>query len=144
MANVTPAQRRLAKWLLAQEMGGEEQGAAVAEAAGRAWERLSRRLANMFTSTGSQSLGKRAVYLARDEFPFLSDVRGAITLDALPSALDGEDREQAAAAAEAVYANLIGLLVTFIGESLALRALHDVWPGASLHDSDAADQEATG
>lgn len=136
---MTPGLLNLAKWILAEEADGPD--AATADVAARAWERLSRRISQLFTVSGSQSLGKRAVYLAKDDFPFLMDANGNIPLERLGPVLEGRDEEQAAAAAETVYAHLIGLLVTFIGEDLAMRAIRDVWPGASLHEPGTMAQE---
>lgn len=138
----TPEHRRLATWFLAQEVSLEGGVTSTVEATGRAWGRLSRRLAQIFATSGSEALGKRAVYLAQDDFPFLKGPNGPIPLESLPAALEGKDEEQAVAAAESVYANLVDLLITFIGEDLALRAIRDVWPGASLDEPGTNAQEA--
>jgi len=41
------------------------------------------------------------------------------------------DEGKGVEAAIAITAHLLGLLVTFIGESLALRLMGDAWPGTS-------------
>lgn len=134
-------ERRLARWILAQETAGRE-AASVGDAAVRVWNRLCLRLAHVFTRPGCDVLGKRAVYLAQGEFPFLKGENGTVGVDELTAILENRDQVEAAAAAEAVYANFTSLLVTFIGEDLALRAIRDVWPGASLDDLGTTAQEA--
>jgi len=85
---------------------------------------------------GFTSLQRRALVLARAEVPSLQSVKvGA----------DGrlEDFEQlaadtgtdAAAAAAAITAHLLGLLVTFIGKPLTLTLVHEAWPDISLDKS---------
>ena len=128
--------------MLAQE--ASIQGGAVSrvDAAVRAWGRLADRLAQFFAISGSEALGKRAVYLAQEDFPFLKGANGPVPLASLGAVLEGRDEEQAAAAAESIYANVVDLLVTFIGEDLALRAIRDVWPGATLGEPGGTGQEA--
>ena len=142
MAELTSAEVRLARWILAEEMSGAE-AEALADGAARAWLKLSSRLQHIFTVAGCEALGRRAVYLAQDDFPFLRGSAGTIGFDGFAEAFDAQDEQQARAATEAVYANLINLLVTFIGEDLALRALRDVWPGASLRDIETGQEAQT-
>jgi hypothetical protein len=42
------------------------------------------------------------------------------------------ETEKAAKAGMAVVTQLLGLLITFIGEALTLRLVHDVWPNVPL------------
>lgn len=141
MNTVTPAQRSLARWLLQQDVTPED-GRAVAESAARAWDKLSPRLAHIFTVAGSRGLAKRAIFLAQRDFPLLRGAQGEFGLDGLSSAIGELDKSEAEQVAEAVLANIIALTVTFIGEDLSLRAMRDVWPDASLRDEDQP-QEAT-
>ena len=43
--------------------------------------------------------------------------------------------KEVANAGAALAGRLLGLLVTFIGEGLTLRLVHDIWPMASVEDS---------
>jgi hypothetical protein len=40
-----------------------------------------------------------------------------------------------------LLAQLIGLLVTFIGANLTLQLIHDIWPGIQISDLDFAKGE---
>ncbi len=44
--------------------------------------------------------------------------------------LDSEERQSGTV----LIAQLIGLMITFIGESLTLRLLHDAWPNLSYSE----------
>ena len=143
MNSVTPAQLRLAQWLLQQESAGRDEPAAAADAAALAWDKLSPRLANIFTIAGTHGIAKRAIYLAQRNFPLLRGVEGEMGLNGLRGAMAEIDESEAAHAAAAVLANVIALSVTFIGEDLSLRAIRDVWPDAPLGEEDPLRQEAS-
>jgi len=133
-AEVSPAARALARQVLLHEAGGRPEPAALAEAADRAYARLHGRLAGLMGQTGYTLLVARAVRLAQAEEPVLVGV----TVDAW--AEDGlrgagafalATRDDPGAAADglaAILARIIGLLVTFIGEDLALRLVREAWP----------------
>ncbi|MGD9892654.1 MAG: hypothetical protein AB7R89_13470 [Dehalococcoidia bacterium] len=144
MNAVTPAQRNLARWLLAQELGTVPE-VALPDAAERACQKLGRRLTRLVTEVGYQALLARALHLARGEFPVLDEVRAGrladVCLDGLPARAAVEPatlRE----ALTAVLAAIIGLLVTFIGGDLTLRVVHDVWPEAPFGGMDLLGEEA--
>src|ERR671931_322954 len=136
MPDMSPAAQVLARRVLRYEAGGGAEPAALAEAAERADARLRGRLASLIGQTGYTTLVTRAVRLAQAEFPALERV----TVNALATGAEGGlhgVREFArasgnAGAAEAglsaILAHVIGLLVTFIGEDLALRLVRDAWP----------------
>ena len=79
----------------------------------------------------ASALLRRALALARADLPSLRTVK--VTLDGrlegieefTPHAGDGVE------AATAITAHLLGLMVTFIGESLTLRLMRDAWPDTS-------------
>ena len=143
---MTPAQRDLAWWLLEQELGDAPEPATLADAAELACQKLCRRLARLVTVAGYQALLARALHLARGEFPFLEGVQaGAIEdpcLDGLRARLEGVDPATIRDALTAVLAGVIGLLVTFIGEDLALRLVRDVWPDAPFGEAGPRGEEA--
>ena len=119
---IHPATKRLAERLLALE----EVAPVVAEedlrATCRVCERLRRPLTHLVGSAGVISLWQRALTLAKRECPALGGVR--VVEDASLVGLEGE----AAKASSALVAHLVQLLVTFIGEGLTRRLLHDIWP----------------
>lgn len=139
MATPTPDHRKLARWLLASEAGDQEER--LAAAADRVWEKLAPHLAAIVSGAGVRALGRRAVFLARDDFVFLDGGANA-GLDELGAALSDADQAEAAKAAEAVYANFLNLLTTFIGEGLALHAIRRVWPEATLREPGSSAEEA--
>ena len=131
---VTVAQRDLARRFLAEEIGHRQDPEALPAAGEQVFQKLCVRLAKLVTATGSHALLARALYLARAEFPFLAGVRAGTVpdtcLDGLRESLQGVEPAQAGDGLVAVLTNMIGLLVTFIGEDLTLRLVRDVWPGA--------------
>ena len=96
-------------------------------------DRLRASLTRFAGADGFTSLLRRALALARAEVPSLQSVKvGA----------DGhlEGFEQLAAdtgmdVAAAVTTQLLGLLVTFIGEALTLALVREAWPDISLTES---------
>ena len=60
---------------------------------------------------------------------------GRLTL-AVPSKGRMAEPEDVAEGGVALLAQLLGLLVAFIGESLTLRLVHDIWPAVPLSDLD--------
>jgi hypothetical protein len=136
MPEMSPAAQVLARRVLRHEAGGRAEPAALAEAAERADARLRERLASLIGPTGYTTLVARAVYLAQAEVPALERV----TVDALATGAEGGlhgvrefarasgDAGVAEAGLSAILAHVIGLLVTFIGEDLALRLIRDAWP----------------
>ena len=136
MPEMSPAAQVLARRMLRHETGGRAEPAALAEAAERADARLRGRLASLIGQTGYTTLVARAVRLAQTEVPALERV----TVDALATGAEGGlqgvrefarasgDAGAAEAGLSAILAHVIGLLVTFIGEDLALRLIRDAWP----------------
>jgi hypothetical protein len=87
-------------------------------------------------TAGFRSLLMRALTLAKREFETLDRVR----VDEYGS-LEGMNSEVMEANA-ILIANLVGLLETFIGESLTLHLLNDIWPDLSVFDMSSEDKEA--
>jgi hypothetical protein len=73
--------------------------------------------------------------LARAEAPSLDAVQ--VAADGSLKGLDEQepqiDKEQARDRGAILIAQLIGLLLTFIGEGLTLRLVQDVWPEAAFN-----------
>ena len=118
----TPTTRELAQRLLAFE--AVEAGTANADthAVGRVCDKLRRPLTTLAGAAGFRSLLSRALTLAKQESPLLGALE--VKSDGSLQGLHGE----AAQSGAVLIAQLIGLMITFIGESLTLRLLHDVWP----------------
>ncbi len=125
----TPAIRELAQQLLAYEE--VETGSATADmyAVSLVCDKLRRLISTLAGAAGFRSLLARALTLARQESPALG--AWEVKPDGSLQGLNGEAEQLGAV----LVAHLIGLMVTFIGESLTLRLLHDVWldlPGPEI------------
>ena len=87
----------------------------------RVCDKLRRPLTALAGVAGFRSLLARALTLAKQESPVLSSLE--VKPDGSLQGLNGE----AAQAGAVLIAHLLGLMITFIGESITLRLLHDVW-----------------
>ena len=114
-----PTTRELARRLLAYEAAGTAN--ADAQAVCRVCDKLRRPLTTLAGAAGFRSLLARALTLAKQESPLLG--AWEVKSDGSLQGLNGE----AAQSGAVLIAHLIGLMITFIGESLTLRLLHDVW-----------------
>jgi hypothetical protein len=84
-------------------------------------DKLRRPLTTLAGAAGFRSLLARALSLAKQESPLLG--AWEVKPDGSLQGLNGEAAQPGAV----LIAQLIGLMITFIGESLTLRLLHDVW-----------------
>ncbi len=128
------ALRRLALNVLTQQAGTGADAGAIAAAAQRAYDDLVRVSAPLIGEIGVAALIGRALHLAQRQYPWLADAR-AIEPTGGPFGpivvcLQRQDPAVATEAAAALFAQLAGLLVTFIGEPLTLLLLRKAWPGA--------------
>ena len=87
----------------------------------RVCDKLRRPLTTLAGAAGFRSLLARALTLAKRESPALS--AWEVKTDGSLEGLNGD----AAPLGAVLIAHLIGLMITFIGESLTLRLLLDVW-----------------
>jgi hypothetical protein len=119
---INSAARHLADRLVALE--NEAQAIAPEDrlATCRVCEKLRRPLCNLVGNQGFRSLLQRALTLAQRESPALNGVE--VMADSSMVGLEGA----AAQASSILVAHLILLLMTFIGESLTLTLLRDIWP----------------
>jgi hypothetical protein len=116
-----PTTRELAQRLLAYEAVEAGRAMADTQAICRVCDKLRRPLTTLAGTAGFRSLLARALTLAKQESPVLDSLE--IKSDGSLDGLNGE----AAQSGTVLVAHLIGLMITFIGESLSLRLLHDVW-----------------
>lgn len=128
------ALRKIALAVLAQHAGSGADAEALAAAARRAYDDLSRVSTPLIGQVGVDSLTGRALHLAQREYPWLADTREPGQSDApFAQAIASLQRQDPAVATEAavvVFATFTGLLVTLIGEPLTGRLLRKAWPGA--------------
>jgi hypothetical protein len=129
-----PESRHLAQRLLAYEAVAGENSEPAESAAFRVCAKLRRPLLAFAGVDGFRSLLSRALTLARTEAPSLSAVQVAAdgSLRGLDKLASQTDKEQARDGGARLIAQLIELLLTFIGEGLTLRLVQDVWPEAAF------------
>ena len=137
MNKATPAIQNLARRLIALEAARDPSNGPIDETT-RACERLRVQLSKLAGAAGFRSLMARAKALATVELPWLESVQ--VRADGSLEGFDAARRQQGAVPGDepgtVVVAQLLGLLVTFIGEPLTLRLVRDVWPDATLDETD--------
>ena len=129
-----PESRHLAQRLVTYEAVAGETSQPAESAAFRVCAKLRRPLIRLAGVAGFRSLLSRALTLARAEAPSLSAVQVAAdgSLKGLEELASQTAKEQDRDGGAILIAQLIGLLLTFIGEGLTLRLVQDVWPEATF------------
>ena len=130
--------RDFAERLIAYETRGNKSSATKAPAAFLVSEKLRPHLARLMGKVGFRELLSRALALANAEVPWLRAVRvkadGAFEeLDELGAQVDPYEIFEGRVV---LLAQLLGLLVDFIGGSLTLRLMREIWPKIPLNDLD--------
>lgn len=138
MNTVSPAIEELARRLLAFESPHGQPPGAPADRAARVCERLRGPLSKLAGPASYRALLSRALALAKANAPSLATMR--VEADGRLER-SGETRpDEYAADADrgprVLVAQLLGLLVTFIGEPLTLTLVRDAWPDAGSEGSD--------
>jgi hypothetical protein len=131
-----PESRYLAQRLLTYEAVAGKSSEPTESAAFRVCAKLRQPLISLTGVAGFRSLLSRALALARAEAPSLGVVRVAAdgSLQGLDELEPQTDKEQPREAEAILTAQLLGLLLTFIGEGLTLRMVQNVWPEAAFDD----------
>ena len=105
---------------------------------------LHARLDPLIGAGGYRALLARALHLAQKEFPWLDAVRvreqPACDFQDLRGAVKGQDAAAVSEAFALVLANIIWLLVTFIGEDIAFGLVEEVWPEAETAEAVSAEK----
>jgi hypothetical protein len=137
-----PESRHLTQRLLTYEAVAGEKSEPAESAAFRVCAKLRRPLITLAGVAGFRSLLSRALTLARAEDPSLIAVQVAPdgSLKGLDEVASQTDKEQVRDGGAILIAQLIGLLLTFIGDGLTLRLVQDVWPEAAF-DGCASEKE---
>lgn len=136
MSRVTPQMRDLAARLIAFETKANQSPEHIPPAAFHVCERLRPHLATLMGNGGFRAVLSRALAVTSAEVPWLA----ALQVNA-DGALEGWDKPEAQVAPKELtesgvllVAQLLGLLVAFIGDNLTLHLVRDVWPMLSLED----------
>jgi len=99
-------------------------------------EKLRQSLASLSGLNGFRSLLSRALALAGEEVPWLRAVhiKGDGSLD-WPAETAELDQKEISDGEAVLVAQLLGLLVTFIGQTLTLSLVREVWPRVPFNDT---------
>jgi hypothetical protein len=135
--------QNLAGCLLAYEAAAGKNSEPTESAAFRVCEKLRQPLCSLAGVAGFRSLLSRALVLARAEVPSLSTVQVAAdgSLKGLDELGPQRDKDMAKEGGALLIAQLLGLLLTFIGEGLTLRMVQDVWPESAFDDRDSGKEK---
>lgn len=136
MNQATPAIRALARYLLTLDVSHGEPPEAGEQVAWIVFEKLRLNLSKLVGSAGFQALLTRALALSKAEALWLEAVRVRAdgTLEGFREIASTQPVDAGEKGSSVLLAQLLGLLVTFIGEALTLRLLRDVWPEAQVED----------
>jgi hypothetical protein len=131
----------LARRLLAAEAAAEKTSLSTESGVICVYEKLRRSLSVLAGVAGFRSLATRALTLAKAEAPSLSAMQVTVdgTLQGLGETELQSDKHQVGDGGVMLIAQLLGLLITFIGESMTLRLVQDTWPEAGLENWNSGD-----
>lgn len=106
--------------------------------AARVFESLRVPLLKLVGVAGFRSLMARSFVLAAAEFPWLDSVQVGVdgSLEGFDAARGQKVSGLGDEAGTVVVAQLLGLLITFVGEPLTLHLVRNVWPGAHADETD--------
>jgi hypothetical protein len=136
MSHASSQMQEFARRLVNSEVNGSNSERAKTSDAFGLCEKLRPQLATLMGNGGFRALLARALVLASAEVSWLRGLNvkpdGTLGgLDGLPPELDPDSRFEGGVV---LLAQLLGLLVAFIGETLTLRLVREIWPKASFDD----------
>ncbi len=138
-----PRMRDLAHRLLTYEAGAGETSEPMEFATLRVYEKLRQSLSAFAGVAAFESLAFRALTQAKSEAPGLWAVQ--VAEDGSLQSLGefdpqvGIDKNQTGEDGVILLARLLNLLLIFLGETLTLRLVRDVWPEAAFDDRNLKD-----
>lgn len=136
MRSAPPKLRKFAQRLLVLEAPSGKAAEGNGSAAFHVSEKLRGPLSTLAGIAGFRSLLSRALALAKGEVGWLKAVHVSAvgSLEGVDSACTQLSPDEIAQGEEILIAQLVGLLVTFIGETLTVRLVQGVWPEISARD----------
>ncbi|MDP2660527.1 MAG: hypothetical protein Q8R28_07350 [Dehalococcoidia bacterium] len=142
--SVAPMQE-LALLLLLREAEGAESPAKLAAALETACQKLSKQISPLFGAGGFHAVVARAVHLAKEDFPFLENVKvkvqPGICMEGLGEIIGDQDVARATSALAAVLVCFTDLLCSLIGEELTLRQFTRAWPDVPMSSASICAEE---
>jgi hypothetical protein len=139
----TPQMRDFAERLIAYETRGNKSSGTKPPPAFRVCEKLRPHLVTLMGNTGFRALLSRALARAEADVPSLRamQVKADGSLAGLDKLEVQADPEELAKGSVVLVAQLLRLLVAFIGETLTLRLVRESWPKLSVNDSDFGERD---
>lgn len=130
MDNTPPKLREFVRRLLAHETGRSEPEGANPGRTFKLFEKVRTPLVELSGAGGFRSLLSRSLALASDDVPWLRSIhiRADGSLKGLEQIEGKLTPDEIALGEIALAVRFIGLLVIFIGPTLTLQLLQDVWP----------------
>lgn len=130
--------RSITEQIISEEFMADRHGDTRTQAALRVCEKLRRSLSVLTGMAGFRSVLARALVLARAEVPWLEELRLAPdgSLEMPPGLEARVGPKEAERGGVVLIGSLLELLVTFIGRTLTVRLVQDVWPKAALGESE--------
>jgi len=137
--------RDLARSLVASEADATTTSPHTEPASVRVYERLRRQLSSPMGVDGFQALASRALALAKSQSPQLCAVQvtangGLRGLGEVESQMDGDEDGEAGII---LIAQLLGLFLTFLGETTTLRLIEDLCLQVDVSTESAGTKEDT-
>jgi hypothetical protein len=138
-----PVSLQLARRLLTYEAAVGKNSKSTESEAFRVCEKLRGPLCSLAGVAGFRSLLSRALALARAESPSLSAVQ--VDADGSLKGLDElglqNDKDLSKTGGAILVAQLLGLLLTFVGEGITLRLVQNVWPESAFDDRESGKEK---
>ena len=141
MPVATPQIRNVARRIISDELRTNKSSEGKIQSYFSACEKLRLELTTYTGNGGFRALLSRALALAKAEVPWLRTVQ--VNANGTLEEVEGAKELHAQHATDkrfegrvVLLAQLLGLLVAFIGENLTLRLVREVWPKALLDESD--------
>jgi hypothetical protein len=134
--SATPKVKQLTSRLMAYEVAAIKSGGAHKSVAFRVCDKLRQPLSRLTGVAGFRSLLSRALALASGEVRWLKALHVAAdgSLEGLDEPQEQLSHDEIAEGEVMLIAQLMGLLVTFIGQALTLRLVQEAWPHAVFDD----------
>jgi hypothetical protein len=138
MSQATQQMHSFARRVLACEPPGRKPSEAKTLEAFQVFDKLRPHLATLMGNGGFRALLSRALALANAEVSWLSavHVKADGSLEGLEEFRGQLDPAEFFEGGVVLLAELLGLLVAFIGENLTVLLVREVWPKVSLNDLD--------
>ena len=138
MKRVTPPIRHFATRLVIHATGGKAVAEVTPAESFQVCQRLQLPLSTLMGSGGFRALLTRALALAKEQVPWLHavHVNADGTLEGLDEVEKQVEPKHLSVGSSVLLAELLGLMVAFIGAALTVGLVREVWPEIKVDDSE--------